>query len=86
MQDGRPEDADLTKTDPFIFYPDPRLNEPASARPVDAELLDIGRRLDVRHIEELRGLQTALAGQAFRQRVGDVAGAGEVVRNNPEQH
>jgi peptide deformylase len=45
MQDGRPEDADLTKTDPFIFYPDPRLNEVASPRSVDADLLDIGRRL-----------------------------------------
>ena len=45
MQDGRPEDADLIKTDPFIFYPDLRLNEAASARPVDADLLDIGRRL-----------------------------------------
>lgn len=45
MQDGRPEDADLTETNPFIFYPDIRLNEAASARPVDADLLDIGRRL-----------------------------------------
>lgn len=45
MQDGRPKDADLTKTDPFIFYPDARLNEAAPARPVDADLLDIGRRL-----------------------------------------
>ncbi|MBO9587886.1 peptide deformylase [Devosia sp.] len=35
----------MTKTDPFIFYPDLRLNDSASARPVDADLLDTGRRL-----------------------------------------
>ncbi|WP_160194627.1 peptide deformylase [Devosia riboflavina] len=35
----------MTKVDPFIFYPDLRLNEAASAHPVDADLLDVGRRL-----------------------------------------
>jgi peptide deformylase len=45
MQDGRPEDADLTETNPFIFYPDPRFGEAASARPVDAALTHVGRQL-----------------------------------------
>ncbi|HWV20188.1 MAG TPA: peptide deformylase [Devosia sp.] len=35
----------MTEIDPFIFYPDARLNEAASPRPVDAEMLDTGRRL-----------------------------------------
>ena len=64
MQDGRPEDADLTKTDPFIFYPDQRLNEAASARPVDADLLDIGRRLLVA-AEEARAYGLAAAHLGF---------------------
>ncbi|KRA99455.1 hypothetical protein ASD83_02745 [Devosia sp. Root685] len=42
---GPREDADVTKIDPFIFYPDARFNEAAVARPGDAALLDIGRRL-----------------------------------------
>ncbi|RYG57586.1 MAG: hypothetical protein EON56_02205, partial [Alphaproteobacteria bacterium] len=45
MQDGRPEEPSVTKIDPFIFYPDSRLNEVAAARPVDADMLNIGRRL-----------------------------------------
>lgn len=41
-----PEDAPVTDPiDPFITYPDPRLNEAAAARPVDAQLIDIGQRL-----------------------------------------
>lgn len=35
----------MTKTNPFILYPDRMLNAAASVRPVDADLRDIGRRL-----------------------------------------
>ena len=64
MQDGRPEDADLTETNPFIFYPDTRLNEAASGRPVDADLLDIGRRL-LAAAEEARAYGLAAAHLGF---------------------
>lgn len=45
MQDVRPEDCAVTKIDPFIFYPDARFSEAAGVRPVDAQMLDVGRRL-----------------------------------------
>jgi peptide deformylase len=45
MQDGALKDYAMTDAAPFIFYPDPRLSEPAKNRPVDAGLLAIGARL-----------------------------------------
>lgn len=45
MQDGRPEEHAVTKIDPFIFYPDIRLNEAATPQQVDTGLLEVGRRL-----------------------------------------